>query len=97
MFILWDTKDLIAFNDFHSIIVIFFELCYVQIEAYRDMITPVVDAFKYLTQVCTCFCIFLSFVFAESISDALICDLIISSKTWNLYSICGNYVPLVSI
>lgn len=24
-----------------------------QIEAYRDMITPVVDAFKYLTQVCT--------------------------------------------
>ena len=25
--------------------------CDVQIEAYRDMITPVVDAFKYLTQV----------------------------------------------
>lgn len=24
---------------------------YVQIEAYKDMITPVVDAFKYLTQV----------------------------------------------
>ena len=24
---------------------------YLQIEAYRDMITPVVDAFKYLTQV----------------------------------------------
>lgn len=28
-----------------------------QIEAYRDMITPVVDAFKYLTQVCTLWCI----------------------------------------
>lgn len=27
----------------------------VQIEAYRDMIAPVVDAFKYLTQVCFCF------------------------------------------
>lgn len=29
-----------------------------QIEAYRDMITPVVDAFKYLTQVCIFLCIF---------------------------------------
>lgn len=26
--------------------------CCLQIEAYRDMIAPVVDAFKYLTQVC---------------------------------------------
>lgn len=29
-----------------------------QIEAYRDMIAPVVDAFKYLTQVSTALCVF---------------------------------------
>lgn len=28
----------------------------VQIEAYKDMIAPVVDAFKYLTQVCIDVC-----------------------------------------
>ena len=36
----------------------FFKFCDVQIEAYRDMITPVVDAFKYLTQVFMCFRVF---------------------------------------
>jgi len=59
-----------------------------QIEAYRHMITPVVDAFKYLTQVCI-FILF-SFVFlfyfpftilfTASTGDIVIRELVISFK-----------------
>jgi hypothetical protein len=48
-----------------------------QIEAYRDMITPVVDAFKYLTQVCIFFSLYFPFAILFTVSTS---DIIISSK-----------------
>lgn len=47
---------LTALKFFTSEKIIFSWIFYLQIEAYRDMITPVVDAFKYLTQVLNFFC-----------------------------------------
>jgi hypothetical protein len=57
-----------------------FILCDMQIEAYRHMISPVVDAFKYLTQVCIFLYFPFTILFTASTGHIIIRELIISSK-----------------
>lgn len=56
-----------------------------QIEAYRDMITPVVDAFKYLTQACIFLFVLTSgFMLTASTCGIIICDLIMQLEMCDL-------------